>query len=388
MHYNNNYAIVFKIMNKYKMILYSIALSLISLYQTSVANVIYKDIVPNKKNILTYRAPIHNYFLENDINYFYTVIPKKSLIEIKKLLLKKTSTLSKKKIEEILLILNCAHQNNINYRDIVTIIDYTQSSNKKRLWVFDLMNEKLLFHTYVSHGIKSGAIDSTYFSNINNSKASSIGVFKTGKAYRGRYGASLKLHGLDRGFNGNAYNRFIVMHGAWYLHDKFIQKYGRAGRSWGCPAVPLKHINPMINVIKEDTLLIAYNSDSKWIDRSKFLTCNLYSKVKNKKYTQVKKEKYNRKDVLFSTMNNKKLNPTIITVTADDYQRIFQHKAPLTRMLRRQSNQKEHVAITPIEITKLNEKNELDSIKFIRPEVKKIRGHYITELKNNYKSDN
>ena len=106
--------------------------------------------------------------------------------------------------------------------------------------------KKLLFHTYVSHGITSGTLLTNYFSNKYNSKASSIGVYKTEKAYYGREGLSLRLDGLDRSFNDNASNRSVVMHGGWYVDEHFIKKYGRPGRSWGCPALPLNFINPLL----------------------------------------------------------------------------------------------------------------------------------------------
>src|SRR3990167_1660194 len=125
--------------------------------------------------------------------------------------------LNTNKIEVIMRALKCANKNDIKHNPILTLIDYSLPSNKKRLWVFDLSENKLLFHTYISHGINSGTLLSTYFSNKFNSKASSIGVFNTEKAYRGRHGTSLKLYGLDQKFNDNAYNRFIVMHGAWYV---------------------------------------------------------------------------------------------------------------------------------------------------------------------------
>ena len=118
-------------------------------------------------------------------------------------------------IDKVLTILECTQARHIEHTPILTVIDYSLHANTKRLWVFNLNEKKLLFHTYVSHGIKSGALSSNFFSNKYDSKTSSIGVYTTDKAYYGREGLSLKLNGLEEGFNDHAYNRSLVMHGGW-----------------------------------------------------------------------------------------------------------------------------------------------------------------------------
>ena len=125
-------------------------------------------------------------------------------------------------IDKVLTILECTQARHIEHTPILTVIDYSLPANTKRLWVFNLNEKKLLFHTYVSHGIKSGALSSNFFSNKYDSKTSSIGVYTTDKAYYGREGLSLKLNGLEEGFNDHAYNRSLVMHGGWYFDEEFI----------------------------------------------------------------------------------------------------------------------------------------------------------------------
>lgn len=134
--------------------------------------------------------------------------------------------LNQQVINKVLMTLKCANDYNVDHNHILTIIDYSMPSNEKRLWVFDLKDRKLLFHTYVSHGIKSGALVSNYFSNQYNSKASSIGVYQTLQSYYGRDGLSLRLDGLDRSFNDNASNRSVVMHSGWYVEESFIKNTG------------------------------------------------------------------------------------------------------------------------------------------------------------------
>lgn len=123
-------------------------------------------------------------------------------------------------------------------KPVLSIVDLSQPSTKKRLYVVDLLRRKVLFNTYVSHGQKSGDLVATSFSNVNSSFQTSLGFYKTLDTYMGKHGLSLQLKGLEKGFNDNVYNRNIVLHGADYVCEAFIRKTGRLGRSQGCPAVP------------------------------------------------------------------------------------------------------------------------------------------------------
>ena len=153
------------------------------------------------------------------------------------------------------------------------IIDFTKPSNVKRLWIFDVSNNKLLYNTWVAHGVKSGELYSKHFSNKVSSRASSIGLYLTGDTYIGKHSTSLKLKGLESGFNDNVMRRTIVLHGAWYVSQDFVKKYGRIGRSWGCPAVADKLKAPIINTMKKGSLLVAYYPDKTWVSNSKFINC-------------------------------------------------------------------------------------------------------------------
>jgi len=190
--------------------------------------------------------------------YEYAQISSKPLDDIKEMLQSEAPGLSTGVINKVLTSLSCASEFNVEHNNILTIIDYSLPSSEKRLWIFDIKQKKLLFNTYVSHGIKSGARLTKYFSNKYDSKASSIGVYKTEKTYYGRDGLSLRLSGLDKGFNDNASNRYVVMHGGWYVAENFIKKYGRAGRSWGCPAIPENLTAPIINTIKDQSFFVIY----------------------------------------------------------------------------------------------------------------------------------
>ncbi len=151
--------------------------------------------------------------------------------------------------------------------DILTIVDYSQPSNQKRMWVIRLSTMTVLHYTYVAHGVSSGQLIPTHFSNVIGSRKSSIGVFKTGSIYLGKHGRSLNLHGLEKQFNSNAYRRRVVLHGSSYVGEDRA-KHGALGRSHGCLALSFKDINPVINDIKNGTLIFAYYPDSHWLDKS------------------------------------------------------------------------------------------------------------------------
>jgi hypothetical protein len=156
--------------------------------------------------------------------------------------------------------------------NIVTIADYSQSSNKKRLYVIDLLNKKLLFNTYVAHGRNTGEEFAKFFSNKLGSLKSSLGFYVTEQPVTGSHtGFSLLIEGLEKGINDNALRRAIIIHAAEYATENFIKKYGRLGRSEGCPALPPDMNKPIIETIKGGTCLFIYNPNDSYICQSSLL---------------------------------------------------------------------------------------------------------------------
>jgi hypothetical protein len=153
----------------------------------------------------------------------------------------------------------------------LTVIDYSRPSKEKRLWVFDLRTRGLLFEELVAHGSGSGDKLATSFSNEAESHQSSLGLFVTEDTYVGRNGYSLRLRGLDAGFNDRAYDRAIVMHGAPYVSDAAARRQGRLGRSWGCPALRDGIAHEVIDTVKGNGLVFAYYPDPAWLAASKYL---------------------------------------------------------------------------------------------------------------------
>lgn len=156
-------------------------------------------------------------------------------------------------------------------KGIISIADFSKSSNQKRLFVIDIKSQKILFHTYVAHGRNSGEEYATKFSNVPESFTSSLGFYTTESPYTGSNGYSLHLKGLEAGINDKAYERAIVMHGADYADDNFRQMKGYLGRSYGCPAVPQKMNKPIIDKIKYGTCLFIYANKGDYLAKSKIV---------------------------------------------------------------------------------------------------------------------
>ena len=153
----------------------------------------------------------------------------------------------------------------------LTVIDYSKPSTEKRLWVFDLQSHEVVYQELVAHGQGSGGNVPTFFSNDPETHSTSLGLFVTADTYVGKNGYSLRLDGLDRGFNDHARERAIVMHGAPYVSSEFAQAQGRLGRSWGCPALEADIAREVIDRVKGGGLIFAYYPDQQWLNTSQFL---------------------------------------------------------------------------------------------------------------------
>jgi hypothetical protein len=155
--------------------------------------------------------------------------------------------------------------------NLITIVDFTKPSTQKRMFVLDVENVKILYKTYVAHGQRSGREFANQFSNIPESYQSSLGFYETSTTYNGKNGYSLKLKGLENGINNKAEERAVVIHGAPYVSESFINAHGYLGRSWGCPALP-EHLNkPIIDKIKNGTCLFIYSKNNAYLNNSKLL---------------------------------------------------------------------------------------------------------------------
>ena len=155
----------------------------------------------------------------------------------------------------------------------LTLIDYSLPSTEPRLWVLDLRSGETLFVELVAHGKNTGDNLATRFSDTLESHQSSLGLFVAADSYVGSNGYSLRLDGLEPGFNGRARERAIVMHGAPYVDGAVASRQGRLGRSWGCPAVRQAVARNIIDTVRGGGVIFSYYPDDTWLNESRFLNC-------------------------------------------------------------------------------------------------------------------
>ncbi|MBX6421122.1 MAG: murein L,D-transpeptidase catalytic domain family protein [Nevskia sp.] len=170
--------------------------------------------------------------------------------------------------------MSCAVRHGAPAAQRLGVIDFSRPSTERRLWVFDLQRRRLLFDEWVAHGRGSGEDYARRFSDDAGSLASSLGLFRTLQTYIGHNGYSLRLEGLEPGFNDHAYARAVVIHGARYVNAAFARRVGRLGRSFGCPAVREAIAQPLIDSLKDNQYLFAYYPDPHWLANSPYLHCD------------------------------------------------------------------------------------------------------------------
>jgi len=149
--------------------------------------------------------------------------------------------------------------NQVMVDSILTVVDFSKASVENRFYIIDVKNFKVIFKTLVAHGRNSGDLFAQKFSNKPESYESSLGLYVTGSTYSGKHGYSLVLNGMEKGINDKARERAIVIHSADYVSQEYIQKYGRIGRSLGCPALANDVCGTIIDMIKNGSCLFLYH---------------------------------------------------------------------------------------------------------------------------------
>lgn len=169
--------------------------------------------------------------------------------------------------------MQCAVAGGAAPADRLAVIDFSLPSSEQRLWIFDLADRQLLLQDLVAHGQGSGDNFAQTFSNIEGSHQSSIGLFRTQESYFGRHGYSLRMDGLEPGFNDLARQRAIVIHPADYVDPSWIQQHGRIGRSHGCPAVRPEVASMVVDSLKGGQFMFSWYPDDHWLTTSSLINC-------------------------------------------------------------------------------------------------------------------
>jgi hypothetical protein len=181
--------------------------------------------------------------------------------------------LDRQVLRHALAAMQCAVNHGADPARRLAVIDYSQPSTAKRLWIFDLERKKLVLHDLVAHGRLSGENHAKHFSNVVDSFQSSLGLFRTAESYRGKHGYSLRMDGLEPGVNDRARERAIVIHGAAYVDPRLANTQGRIGRSLGCPAVRPQVARLVVDQLKGGQFMFAWYPDQRWLRSSAYLNC-------------------------------------------------------------------------------------------------------------------
>ena len=176
-------------------------------------------------------------------------------------------------LKSALSAMQCAVSSGAQRAEHLAVIDYSQPSTARRLWIFDLRKKSLVLRDLVAHGQMSGDNFATQFSNRVGSYQSSLGLFRTQESYQGAHGYSLRMDGLEPGFNDLARDRAIVIHAADYVNPLWSERQGRIGRSQGCPAVRPQVARQVIDKLKDGQFMFSWYPDQRWLKSSPYLNC-------------------------------------------------------------------------------------------------------------------
>jgi L,D-transpeptidase catalytic domain len=127
-----------------------------------------------------------------------------------------------------------AYANNYNTK-FSFIVDMKLPSGRNRFFIYDMQNNTILAAGLVAHGSGKNYAEEIEFSNEPNSYCTSLGRYKIGCSYNGRFGLAYKLHGLDV-TNSNAYARSVVLHSHSCVPDYETAPF-EICQSLGCPTV-------------------------------------------------------------------------------------------------------------------------------------------------------
>jgi len=144
---------------------------------------------------------------------------------------------------------NYAIQNDMS-TEFCFLIDMSLPSGRNRFFIYDLKKNTIINSGLVSHGsCNETFLARPKFSNESKSGCSSLGKFKVGEFYNGKYGKSFRLYGLDN-CNSNAYKRAVVIHGYDCVPDEEI--YPRVlCNSLGCVMVSYKFFDKISGLIRK-----------------------------------------------------------------------------------------------------------------------------------------
>jgi L,D-transpeptidase catalytic domain len=140
------------------------------------------------------------------------------------------------------------------------LVDMKPESGANRFFVYDLENDSIRNQGLVTHGrCNKSWLTGREFGNTVGCGCTSLGKYKVGASYYGRFGLAYKLHGLDS-TNSNAFKRFVVLHSHECVPAQEVAPYPIC-QSDGCPTVApsfLKELQDILDKSSKPVLLWIY----------------------------------------------------------------------------------------------------------------------------------
>lgn len=152
-----------------------------------------------------------------------------------------------------------AKENGYNTR-YCFLIDMKVACGSNRFFVFDNKKDSVIESGLVTHGYGNSTFSKVSFSNVPGSNCSSLGKYKIGRSYNGRFGLAYKLHGLDK-TNNKAFERFVVLHSHFCVPAIEVSPLPIC-MSQGCPTVApsfLKTLATYIDGADKPILLLIFD---------------------------------------------------------------------------------------------------------------------------------
>jgi len=135
-------------------------------------------------------------------------------------------------------------------------IDMTLPSGQNRFFVYEVAKDSIQWSGLVTHGrCNEMWLEGRKYSNVPGCGCTSLGKYKIGNPYNGRFGLAFKLYGLDK-TNNNVFKRFVVLHSHGCVPENEVQD--EICQSDGCPTVSpqfFQQLKPLINRSPKPVLL-------------------------------------------------------------------------------------------------------------------------------------
>jgi hypothetical protein len=139
------------------------------------------------------------------------------------------------------------------------LVDMSLPSGQNRFFVYDFSKDSVSKSGLVTHGsCNQYWLEGRKYGNTVGCGCTSLGKYKIGHSYMGRFGLAFKLYGLDK-TNDKAFARFVVLHSHSCVPESEVKD--DICQSEGCPTVApgfLEQLKEILNDSGKPVLLWIY----------------------------------------------------------------------------------------------------------------------------------